>query len=107
MSDGWGSGERVLAETYFKQAPNLCDHAEDAVDLIYSEILVRERLGELVNLEEYGRRFPQYAEQLGRQMELHELVRPELLADGSDELPTTPYPLPKRPDDPGQTVGLD
>jgi Protein kinase domain len=107
QTDRWRSGERVPAEAYLEQHARLRDHAEAAVDLIYSEILVRERLGELVNLDEYRRRFPQYAELLGRQMELHELLRPELLADDSDELPTAPYRLAARPDDPQRTLGLE
>ncbi len=94
QQDRWAAGDRVLAETYLEHHPTLREQVEAALDLIYSEILVRERLGEAVDLDEYKRRFPDLAELLTKQMQLHELLRPELLSDDSDDQATGHYRLP-------------
>src|SRR5262249_41693064 len=48
------------------------------LDLIYSEVLLREERGECPRLEEYLQRFPQHAPSLQRQFDLH-----QALADAS------------------------
>lgn len=67
----WQAGDRVTAESYFEQYPALGSEAEYAVDLVYSEYLLREELGEAPVPDEYLRRFPQFAPQLERQFALH------------------------------------
>jgi hypothetical protein len=71
----WARGERILVEEYFRQHPELSADEEAAVDLICSEILMREQLGERPQSDEYISRFPQYAESLRSQFELHSLLR--------------------------------
>jgi serine/threonine protein kinase len=90
--DRWQAGERVSAEAYLKQHPTLRDDPIAVVDLIYSEILLREQLGEVVGIEEYVRRFPTYATALRRQLVLHDLFRPDLLGQQADQNRATPYP---------------
>jgi WD40 repeat protein len=66
----WQRGERVLVEDYLRQHPAVRDHSEVAVDLIYSEFLLREQHGEWPDPAEYRRRFPEYAAALERQFAL-------------------------------------
>ena len=67
----WQIGERVLAETYLQQFPAVQANAEHAVDLIYNEFLLREKQGDQPTVQEYLGRFPDYAEVLKSQIELH------------------------------------
>jgi WD40 repeat protein len=66
----WRRGERVPAERYLARLPGLAADAEAALDLIFSEFLLREALGEAPHPEEYLARFPAHAEPLRRQFEL-------------------------------------
>jgi serine/threonine protein kinase len=66
----WRNGDRMLAETYVQRYHLLREHADAACVLIYSEFLLRQELGETPGLDEYLRRFPQYAEELREQYEL-------------------------------------
>jgi serine/threonine protein kinase/tetratricopeptide (TPR) repeat protein len=70
----WQSGQRVLAEAYLEQLPELRDDEEAVLDLIYSEVLLRKEQGETPRLEEYVRRFSHYQERLERQFELHQAL---------------------------------
>ena len=70
----WQHGQRVLAEAYLEHFPELRADEEAALDLIYSEVVLREERGEQPQLEEYVRRFPQQQERLTRQFELHQAL---------------------------------
>src|SRR5262249_21938298 len=78
-------GERVPAESYLDAFPAVQDDPERALDVIFAEYLLRERLGEAPAREEYGGRFPQYAELLKLQIELHRAMEThhEPAPDGS------------------------
>jgi WD40 repeat protein/tRNA A-37 threonylcarbamoyl transferase component Bud32 len=69
QQERWLRGQRVRAEDFLRHCPTLPE--EYALDLVYSEFLLRERLGEAPDLAEYAGRFPQFAEQLRLQVELH------------------------------------
>jgi serine/threonine protein kinase len=88
----WEAGRRVLAEVYLEEQPALRANDELAVDVIYSEVLLREELGEVVSAEEYLRRFPQYAEKLRRQLRLHEALRTDPLPSGANQSGASPWP---------------
>jgi tetratricopeptide (TPR) repeat protein len=77
QSGCWRRGERPMAEVFLDRRPGLAFDADAALDLIYHEILLRGRCGERPALEEYARRFPQYAEQLRAHFEVHEAILPE------------------------------
>jgi serine/threonine protein kinase len=79
--DRWQAGERTSAETYIDKHPTVRDDPEAAVDLIYSEILLREQFGEVVDFADYLRRFPRYADRLEPQLHLHDLFRADLLGE--------------------------
>src|SRR5262245_50731843 len=70
----WLQGERVLVEEYCRQSPSLRDDTESLLDLIYSEVLLREKRGEQPTLAEYVERFPDLTDQLRLQFELDEVV---------------------------------
>jgi hypothetical protein len=67
----WQSGERVLAEHYLARHAAVRADREAALDLIFNECLLRERLGERPRIEEFADRFPEFADSLRDQMELH------------------------------------
>ncbi len=71
----WGRGERVLVEDYLSTLPQPPDEPEDVLDLIYHEVLVREELGDDPGLDEYLRRFPQFAGPLRDQFRVHEALK--------------------------------
>ncbi len=64
-------GQWVPAEDYIDAFPAIRDHAASAIDLIFAEYLLREGHGERPPPEEFLRRFPQHAEELKLQIELH------------------------------------
>jgi predicted Ser/Thr protein kinase len=88
----WQAGERVPAESYLRRHPALRAEAEAAVDLVYAEFLLREQLGERPEVAEYERRFPEYADVLRAQAELHRAM--------ASERATAPPPQP-----PGEAAG--
>ncbi|HEV3440633.1 MAG TPA: protein kinase, partial [Gemmata sp.] len=68
----WELGERILLETYFEKYPHWQVPTTELLDLIYHEILVRERHGECPGLSEYVERFPHLAEELRLHFEIHQ-----------------------------------
>jgi serine/threonine protein kinase/WD40 repeat protein len=67
----WQAGERVPVETYLERFPPVAAEPDAALELIYGELLVREELGEHPTDDEYLSRFPQWAEGLRQQLQLH------------------------------------
>src|SRR5262245_26299896 len=92
----WQAGERVPAEAYLAMHPALPGDLEQALELVYGEFLLREGLGQAPTLDEYLRRFPQYAPRLQQQIELHQALADETWSD----LPST------RPDAGGSAGAL-
>src|SRR5438477_5487948 len=78
--NSWQSGERVAAEAYLQRHPELQAESEAVLELIYNEIVIRQRLGEAPRQEEYQQRFPHLAAQL------------ELLFEVDSALETCPLP---------------
>src|SRR5262249_61995465 len=69
--EGWHGGERVLAEAYLAKEPTLADDGEALLDLIYSEVLLREEHGERTTADEYAARFPRLSDAIRRQFAVH------------------------------------
>ncbi|MEQ1829350.1 MAG: serine/threonine-protein kinase, partial [Pirellula sp.] len=67
----WDANEQVTAEEYFGIFPDLQNHPEFAIDVVYSEFLLRERLGLHPVIDEYMVRFPQFADELQSQDAFH------------------------------------
>jgi eukaryotic-like serine/threonine-protein kinase len=89
----WERGEHILAEVYRRQYPALADDPKGMLDLICNEILLRAELGNLPLLDEYLRRFPEYALPLRRRFLARyapESRTPGDPGDGSEGTPTHP-----------------
>jgi serine/threonine protein kinase len=69
------AGEPGRAERFFAEAPLLGSQEDWAVELIYTEFVTREELGQRPTPEEYYARFPRWKDRLCRQFQLHELLR--------------------------------
>jgi tetratricopeptide (TPR) repeat protein len=67
----WAIGQRVPAADYLRDFPALRDDPEAAIEVIFGEFLLRDRLGESPELGQYQREHPEYAAQLAIQVELH------------------------------------
>jgi hypothetical protein len=83
----WLAGERVAAEVYLQRHPDLADDAEAALDVVFHEYLLRERLGETPDPAELPRRFPRHAVVLRAQIDLHLAVAAGAAATAA---PTSP-----------------
>ena len=70
----WQGGWPVPASSYFDEYPALQRDPEAALDLIWSEYLIRESLGQAPDLEEYVRAFPSYEGSLRRQHDVHRWI---------------------------------
>src|SRR5262245_23651742 len=84
----WGLGQRLPAEVYLEQLSSLSIDDETAVDLIYSEVLLRIDRDEKPTAAEYSYRFPRYAASLRQQFNLLAALRgcPDLRpADATQE----------------------
>src|SRR5439155_17269210 len=73
----WRTGEHVLAESYLKRHPVVQADPDGAVDLVYNELLLREKKGERPTVEGNLTGFPQYPDELKRQTELPHAVAPD------------------------------
>jgi hypothetical protein len=94
----WQTGRPVKAKDYFRQFPEVEADANVAVDLIFNEFLLREKLGHRPGVEEYVRRFPKVAAVLRDQLELHRAL--EMADAQGDETPpsaihTRDWPMPQ------------
>jgi tetratricopeptide (TPR) repeat protein len=67
----WRAGDPVPAEDYLRRHPAVAADPDGAADLIYNEFLLREARGERPDPDEYARRFPQHADLLRAQIDLH------------------------------------
>jgi serine/threonine-protein kinase len=70
----WRAGERVPAEWYLETYSVLRSDSELEMIFIYGEFLLRRELGEAAALDEFLQRFPQHAERLRQQDELHRVL---------------------------------
>jgi WD40 repeat protein/serine/threonine protein kinase len=90
----WQRGERLLVETYLQRLPNVAADEEAILDLIYSEVVVRDDLAQAPSLDEYVHRFPQYEASLRRQFALNDLLGSDSLFDSHADLPAFVAPEP-------------
>ncbi len=69
------SGADCRCETLFAEFPPLADHADAALELIYTEFVTREELGQKPAPEDYYARFPKWRAELHEQFRVHLLLR--------------------------------
>jgi WD40 repeat protein len=83
----WGIDQRIPAEDYLAQYPSLLDDRESTLDFIYGELLLREQHGEFPDSEDFVARFPDQADVLRQQIELHRALCAESPAGRIDHSP--------------------
>jgi hypothetical protein len=91
----WQGGERILAESYLGLYPEVSADCEAVVDVIFHEFLLRERLGETPQVQEYRDRFPAHADVLESQIALERALEPEGTR-GAAAGSTASFPAPNR-----------
>ncbi len=74
QSQRWQRGEPIAVADYFSWFPELLDHREHAIDLLFSEFLFYERFKHSDPVNELAVRFPQFADELRQQIELHRAI---------------------------------
>ncbi|HEV3165676.1 MAG TPA: serine/threonine-protein kinase, partial [Isosphaeraceae bacterium] len=90
----WEQGQRVDVRAYIREFPALADSAESLFELVYHEWLIRERLGESLSPDEYVAAFPELAERLRMQLDVHRALAcdgleldEDLGTDGDESVP--------------------
>jgi WD40 repeat protein len=83
----WLSGEPCWVESYLRRFPPVRTDSENTFDLIYSELLLRMELGQDPDLSEYEIRFPEYANRMRLQLELHRALDGETSDDLVEPVP--------------------
>lgn len=96
----WRRQERVPAEKYAELAPVREGGDDLLLDLVYSEFVLREGLGESPTLEEYVTRFPRLEGALRRLVAVHQALRSEVppSSDPPDRGRLQSFALPPRPE---------
>jgi tetratricopeptide (TPR) repeat protein/tRNA A-37 threonylcarbamoyl transferase component Bud32 len=84
QSHAWRSGDPVRVEDYLAQQPRLAANADVVLDLIYHEIVLRERAGESPRADEYMRRFPELASELQLQFDVEGALELKTLQRATD-----------------------
>ena len=82
----WHRGERPTLEEYLAAVPELGGPDDLPAELIHLEYRLRERLGTRVDLDEYARRYPRQADQLGEIALRPAASTPGLAADSRPDL---------------------
>jgi tetratricopeptide (TPR) repeat protein len=90
----WARGDRVRIEDYLAEVQGLWADKEKILDLIYSELLLREEQGERPDLEEYLARFPELVDGLREQFAVHQIFKDEEAIGRSTESDRGPTPGP-------------
>jgi eukaryotic-like serine/threonine-protein kinase len=101
----WQRGEPVPVEVFVQQAPAIRTDPEALLDLIYSEVVLREEAGARPTLAEYLERFPQFDQQLRLLFEVHQLLADDDPgAAGADREPPVPSTNGERESVPGYQI---
>jgi eukaryotic-like serine/threonine-protein kinase len=74
MIERWRQGERPLSEEFLNRHPELWQRPQEALELIYEEICLRQEYGLPVTPEDFIRRFPQWREQLEVLLDCHRML---------------------------------
>src|SRR5438270_3451300 len=71
QQERWERGESPVLESYVERHSFLRRNVDDALTLLYHEVLLRERRGETPEAAEYVRRFPTWAKVIREHFEIH------------------------------------
>jgi eukaryotic-like serine/threonine-protein kinase len=64
MAEAWRQGLRPRAEDFLNRCPELWEHPETALDLVYEEICLQQEHGHSVSVDEIVERFPSWRKQI-------------------------------------------
>ena len=79
-------GQPARAEEFLDQIPELAKNSELALELIYTEYVVREELGQSGSSDEWYQRFPEWTDDLRQLLEVHrQLCEPESVQSASSK----------------------
>ena len=95
QQERWRRGDEVPAEWYLDQFPQVAADPDGAFVLVYGEVLARTERGERPALTDFVLRFPQFAEFLSLQWEVHDALEnakhsSTLTFEGPPPAPTAP-----------------
>lgn len=74
LAAAWGDGQSLRIEELLQRHPEPGDQSDVIIPLIYEELCLREERGEVVQRQEYVRRFPRWREQLEMLLDCYELL---------------------------------
>jgi tRNA A-37 threonylcarbamoyl transferase component Bud32 len=100
----WRAGQCLRAEAYLQASPSLAASAEDALVLIWGEVLLRWERGEVPQPVEYRERFPLHADTLEAQFALEAHLELPLDAPTLVSRESPGEARPPRPEVPGYEV---
>ena len=101
----WRTGQPLSVSAYLERFPQIRADPTYALDLIWSEYLIRENLGDRPSLEEYTRAFPQFESLLERQHRVHDWIEQAELTGDSTFTLMGPSLGPPRPTETAQQEG--
>jgi tetratricopeptide (TPR) repeat protein/predicted Ser/Thr protein kinase len=87
LRERWHAGERIPVENYFQRYPQVRSDPDLALDLVYGELLLHEEDDGTVDEMQLSQRFPDLAETLRAQAELHRAMTPREPAASADPMP--------------------
>jgi eukaryotic-like serine/threonine-protein kinase len=87
------AGELYRAEQLFAACPLLASDEDMALEIVYTEFVTREELGQRPTPEEFYARFPSWKSRLQRQFQVHELLRDDLAGPAEQPPALPPRPL--------------
>jgi serine/threonine-protein kinase len=70
----WRSGQRVALDSYLRDFPCLNEDREALFELVYNELAIREDLGEQPDASQYATSYPDLADRLRLQLEVHQAL---------------------------------
>jgi len=97
----WRNGESVFLEAYLEPKPELVAQPEKVFDLIWNEVALREEIGEVLQIDEYVRRFPEQRDLLERQFALHQALVSRQAAQTTEIVPAVGS---QNPDQSAETI---
>src|SRR6185437_1454482 len=90
------AGSDARSETFLATFPACTQDIDSAIELIYTEFATREQLGLRPRAEEFLARFPDLADSLGRQLEIHVIAGAENMDSANFGRPALdPHPPPR------------
>jgi serine/threonine protein kinase len=70
----WAAGARPTAQSYLDAHSTLLKSPAAALDVVFNEYLLREQFGPSPSLDEFARRYPTLADDLGAQLAFHAAI---------------------------------